>query len=310
MKQNIPFFSVVISVFNKAEFISDTLNSVFTQTFRDYEIIIVNDGSTDNSLEIINSFENPKITIIDQKNYGAANSRNNGIKQSCAKYVALLDGDDIWKESYLDEIYHAISTFPEHHVFACAIAHKFGNRIEKVRYANFLKKTQSYNYFRASSKHSILSSSSIVFDKGILEKTGYFDETIISGQDTDLWIRIGLYFEVIFIPKVLVYYVFDKSSLSNTSFDLKLKPRYDNYRNEEKPNTELSRFLNKNRYSLAIMSKINSDKKAFNFYNSEIDKGQLNLKEKILLASPKPVLDLLIWTRKIRGKKLYYKSLD
>ena len=237
-----PFFSVIISVYNKASHISATIASVLDQSFSEFEIIIINDGSTDESKDILDRIVDSRIQVIHQDNQGVSYARNKGISLAKSKYVALLDGDDLWEIDYLKRMYDTIQLYPEESVFTCAIAHKYEDSIVPVPYSfeqdsNILK----LNYFKASQKHSALSASSIVFKKDILHTTGEFNTNIRSGEDTDLWIRIGMHYSIVFICEILVHYVFDLKSLSNTNFNIEDKPPFDTYKEEESRNIFLKR---------------------------------------------------------------------
>jgi glycosyltransferase involved in cell wall biosynthesis len=305
-----PFFSVVISLFNKENHIRSTVESVLNQKYDNFELIIVNDGSTDKSLEIINTINDNRIRIITTENKGASKSRNTGINAAKAKYIALLDGDDLWDNHYLVNMYNAISSYNDISVFATALAQKYDKKIVPVAY-NFKQETlfKTHNYFKSSLKYSILSSSSIVFKKEIIENIGDFDSSIVSGQDTDMWIRIGLEYDIVFINEILAFYRYVPSSLSNTTFEASKKPTFSKYKALEKENTDLKKLLDINRYSLALMSKINNQNDAFNFYKSQLDIKNLNLLKRILINSPKWLLDILLWIKSLKKEKIYYKPL-
>ncbi|MCK8480121.1 glycosyltransferase family 2 protein [Psychroserpens algicola] len=305
------FFSVIISVYNKEQYIRDTLQSVLNQTCKDFEIIIVNDGSTDNSLSVLNQFDDARITIINQDNQGASQARNNGISRATGKFIALIDGDDLWDKTFLENIKTLIANHPEYSVFTTAIAHKYGDKISPVPYS--FKATANVSildYFKASERHTILSGSSTVFKKDILDVTGNFDTDIKSGQDTDLWIRIGLHYPIVFLNTVLVYYVQNQNSLSNTTTDLSNKSRFDNYKFEEKENVHLKKFLDNNRFSLALLAKLNKNKKAYKYYKSEMSKKNLSLKRRFLLIAPTWLTKQFLKLRKVKNTKTYYPILD
>ena len=118
------FFSVIIPLFNKEYFIRETLKSVLRQHFDDFEIIIINDGSTDNSLNVINEFKDPRIQIISQSNSGLSAARNHGIKLAKGTFLALLDADDEWDINYLKTIHDAIISYPKFNVFVLLILKK------------------------------------------------------------------------------------------------------------------------------------------------------------------------------------------
>ncbi len=304
-----PFISVIISVYNKEAYLEQTLNSVLKQTFTNFEVIIINDGSTDNSLKAIKQFKDSRIKIIDQDNHGASHARNQGLEIAKGDYIALLDGDDFWELSFLECIVKAIKLHINQNIFTSAIAHKYDNTIVPVSYSFEMDKgIQILDYFEASQDHSILSGSSVVFKKSILNITGTFDETIKSGQDTDLWIRFGLHFPVVFINKVMVYYVYNTSSLSNTTVNLKDKSKFDKYIEEEKCNLNLKRFLDRNRFSLAILSTLNKDKSSYLFYRNSLSLENLSFKRKVLINSPRWILKIVLKLKSLKGQKTYYQT--
>ena len=94
-------FTVVIPLYNKANYIEKAINSVLNQTFTEFEIIVVNDGSTDESLEKIGHFKDARLKIINQENAGVSTARNNGVKEAKYDYVAFLVADDWWDEHFL-----------------------------------------------------------------------------------------------------------------------------------------------------------------------------------------------------------------
>lgn len=301
------FFSIIISVYNKEKCIRNTIESVLNQTYNDFEIIIINDGSTDRSEEIISTIEDKRIRLITTKNQGASTARNTGIKEATSKYIALLDGDDSWQVEYLQHMYDAICKFPNFKIFTTGVSQNYRTKSVPVPYS--FKQQELYgihNYFKASQKNTVITSSSVVFKASIIEKTGLFDPSIITGEDTDLWIRFGIYYEVLFINKQLVYYNFNESSLSNTTYELSKKPKFDKYLTEEKENNDLKTFLDRNRYSLALLSKLQGDQKHFSYYTSHLDSKNLSFRKNFLLNSPKWLLQLFVKIKSLKGEKIYY----
>lgn len=115
------FFSVIIPLYNKEKYIEDTIKSVLNQTFKNFEIIVINDGSTDNSLKIVKNFSDQRIFIIDQRNLGLSTARNNGVKNAIFNYIAFLDADDLWMEDYLQTIFNLIQFNDSYEVFTTSI---------------------------------------------------------------------------------------------------------------------------------------------------------------------------------------------
>lgn len=126
--------SVVIPLYNKAHTIGRTLGTVMRQTFQDFEVVIVNDGSTDDGTNVIRkNFTDSRIRIIDQENAGVSMARNRGVDEAKGKWIAFLDGDDEWHPEYLNEMQKLIVKYPEAGLFLCAGL--YGNlRNNKISY--------------------------------------------------------------------------------------------------------------------------------------------------------------------------------
>jgi glycosyltransferase involved in cell wall biosynthesis len=300
-----PKFSVVIAVYNKEKFIGNTLQSVLNQTFTDFEIIIFNDGSTDTSEQIINSFTDPRISYHSQFNAGAAAARNAAIKKASAPYVALLDADDIWEANYLEEQNRLIAKYPNESVFACNSAIKDGKNSINETYSVSLegKEDVVVNFFEASYISSIINSSTTVLKKEVFETTGIYDTTIKSGEDTDLFIRIGLNYNIVFSPKILVTIIRNQESLSQTTLSVKNKPTFEAYNHLEVSNKPLKKFLDLNRYSMALLAKLGNEKEAFQKYYDKIELSNLNSKQRLLLKTPRPCLRTLLKIKSFLNKQ-------
>ena len=114
-------FSVIIPLFNKASYLEKAIRSVWSQTYRDFELIIVDDGSTDASLSVVESLCSElskndlktKFYIVSQKNSGVSTARNNGVKSAQYPYICFLDADDWWEPTFLEEMSHLICEFPQ-----------------------------------------------------------------------------------------------------------------------------------------------------------------------------------------------------
>lgn len=289
------YFSVVITVFNKEMFIQNTLNSVLNQTFTDFEIVIVNDGSTDTTETVILTNNDPRIRYFKKENEGAAAARNFGIKTASNDYICLLDGDDFWFPTYLEEMFQIIIKRQEANIFCCAVEAEYENKILPNNYTNISnKEVQLVNYFDTSLKNTILTSSSVIIRKDVFKKVGYFDTTIKSGQDTDFWVRIGLHYSIVFLNKILVRYTFDKKSLSRSKKDFGKSLNFEKFESEEKTNPQLKKFLDLNRYSLALKAKMQRNIIYYNKYSSAINYKNLSFKKRCILKVPAFILDKLI----------------
>jgi len=290
-----PFFSVIIPLFNKENFIENTLKSVLCQTFTDFEILIINDGSTDRSEEIVSQFNDPRIKYYTKENGGSSSARNYGIEKANANYITFLDADDYWYPNFLQEMFQNINCYPKNHVFSAAIEIETSTSIFPARYS--IPKSGNcviVNFFTASLKETVIWTSCAVFHKSVFDEIGHFDIKIKSGQDTDMWIRIGLSYPVLFSWKILARYVYDPNSLSKKTSSLYGKMNFSKFSELEKNNLDLKKFLDLNRFSLAIKCKLDQNNTLFENYYKAINLKQLSLKKRILLELPSFILKPLI----------------
>jgi len=294
-KLQMPFFSIVIPLYNKERFIGNTLESILKQRFTDFEILVVNDGSTDGSEKIVRNFNDSRINYFYQDNNGVSVARNFGIEKASANYICFLDADDFWHADFLEVMHHYILKFPEQKVFASAFEIETSKTVFNPEYS--IKKTGDFeivNYFEASTAESVIWTSAVVIEKSVFNKTGVFDPNVRISEDTDLWIRIGLQFPVLFIWKVLARYVYDEESVSRDSGYLFQSESFEKYAEEEKQHPALKKFMDLNRFSAAIKSRLIGDKLTFEKYYSEINRKNLKLKKRILLELPVFMLRILI----------------
>jgi len=193
-----PLFSVIITVYNKSDYIVDTINSVLNQRYSNFEIIVVDDGSDDNSLKLINALKDTRIKVHSKNNGGAASSRNYGMRLAKGTFIAFLDGDDLWHEDFLESIKAAIDKTQDQHVFATALAHKYNEKLKPSKYCFQTKKEiEILDFFSSSLNSSILTSSSVVMSKNLINTIGFFNEKLVTGEDLEYWIRIGLKYKIV-----------------------------------------------------------------------------------------------------------------
>jgi glycosyltransferase involved in cell wall biosynthesis len=143
-------FSVVIPLYNKSHTIGSTIASVLNQTFQDFEIVVVNDGSTDDGPQRARAIGDPRISVIDQPNQGVSAARNNAIRASTRPYIALLDGDDEWLPGFLESMRQAIAQFPAAGLFGCPSFHQdlaTGAR-DDATLGRYRGQTQQVDYFQ------------------------------------------------------------------------------------------------------------------------------------------------------------------
>ena len=208
--------SIVIPLYNKADKIQNTLKSVFEQTYKDYEIVIVDDGSTDNSASIVEGINDKRIRLIRQKNAGVSAARNKGIQEARREYIALLDGDDEWKPNYLGTQINLINHFPDCNVFVTG--YEFKDQNGKITYPiikklNIKKSGVLNNYFEiASCSTPIVCSINIVAEKTAFESIGGFPIGVRLGEDLITWAKLACKYKIAYDPTPLAVYNFPTQS--------------------------------------------------------------------------------------------------
>jgi glycosyltransferase involved in cell wall biosynthesis len=200
-------FSVVIPLYNKAHTIERTLKSVLVQNFTAFEIIIVDDGSIDNGVDIISAITNDsRIQIIEQVNQGVSVARNVGVANAKYEYIAFLDGDDEWEVNYLKTISDIIKKYPDGGMICCAtyykddITGKTGLRLAK-KYKN---KTTEIDFFE--NPHAFFQTSATVVAKHVFNKTNGFPVGMKKNEDFSLFFSIALLAKTVYCGTPLTYY--------------------------------------------------------------------------------------------------------
>lgn len=303
-----PFFSVIIPLYNKEKFVENTLQSVLDQTFTNYEIIIVNDCSTDSGVEKIAPYLTDSIRLIEHsKNKGLSASRNTGISNSKAKYVTFLDADDLWKPDYLTEIKSLIDKYPSAKLFATNYEEIYPENLILSPKNELIKLDNNQlieDYFKISLGQPLYCACSLCVDKSVFDSVGFYDEKITYSEDIDFNIRANLKFSLAYSKKALVsYIIFSENQLTNSSLKNKSIPNFDKYEEAAKQNNSLKRYLDFNRYILAKRYKIEKDKANFKKLFQKISLENINWKQRLLLQIPTPVLILTIKIKQSLVKK-------
>lgn len=208
--------SIVIPLYNKERSIITTLESVLAQTYADYEVIVVDDGSTDNSLRVvrerISELGTERVRVIHKENGGVSSARNRGIEEAQGEYIALLDGDDIWDKEYLAEQVKMIHEFPDAVMWGINFAETNNGQLVRKLETGLPNGYRGYveNYFEMKERISdLFCSSSVVIQREVFDKVGMFDERIKYAEDTDMWWRIIATHKVAFDDKYMVFYRYD-----------------------------------------------------------------------------------------------------
>lgn len=200
-------FSIVIPLYNKSHTIVNTIQTVLNQTFSEYEILIVNDGSNDNGVaKIQNRFSDERIRIINQHNQGVSSARNRGVEESKNELIAFLDGDDEWLPEYLSKMKESVSLFPEAGMYCCAGFLKYPDGSSGLRASKrYGDKIQLVNCF--DNPYFFFNSSATVVRKSVFKKTDGFPIGMKINEDLVLFCSLSLIAPVAYCPIPLSVYL-------------------------------------------------------------------------------------------------------
>lgn len=214
---SMPTVDIIIPAYNAAKYLSAAITSVLAQSYEDWRILLVNDGSTDATGEIAADFQEQlgdRILVITQRNAGLPAARNAAIRASSAEFLAILDADDVWLPCRLAESLKSFASRPQ-----AGLSYGLTTRIDEN---GSLLSTFAGNPRHAEGRIAPaiymrrveLPCPTVTFRRRCTEEVGLFDESMRATEDRDLWLRIALRYEVAFVPKVIAYYRTSPNSMS------------------------------------------------------------------------------------------------
>lgn len=216
MTRSEPLFSIIIPTYNRALKVARAIESVLSQTFTDYDIWVIDDGSIDQTAQHLKPYLD-RIHYLFQENGGVASARNLGVQQSSGRYVAFLDSDDRWYPHKLAIISAMIQTHPEIGLFysQCVVVDETGESL----WVNKSKAAYNNTYLALLMRDFITLSSAVV-RRDCLEYVGKFDTTMVPCEDWDLWLRIVIKYPIYLVPEILVLYEHsDQSKLTSNTLN-------------------------------------------------------------------------------------------
>lgn len=207
-----PLVSVVVPVYNGESTIEDTVKSVLNQTFLDFELIIINDGSADSTLDVIAKFKDSRVKIFTYTNSGLSASRNRGIDHALSEYISFLDADDLWTADKLEAQVNALREHPE-----AAVAYSWTDFIDErgnplgigIHYT-----ANGYVFPKLLEFFFIGSGSNALIRKQVFEEVGRFDETLTSAEDLDMFLRLASQYQFSAVPAPQILYRVTENSMS------------------------------------------------------------------------------------------------
>ena len=216
MSNTTPIFSVIVPLYNKEREVESTLRSVLAQTYQPLEIVVVDDGSTDRSAEIVESLGSPLIRLIRQSNAGECAARNRAMSEARGEWFALLDADDEWKPEFLEEVAAMIEEWPDCGIYSTAF--DIVSPTGRVRGNCPTQRGVVDNFWRESMTRYVTIPSATVLSRKAVEQLGGFPEGMKMGGDQWMWIKLASHYGVCFSPRALCDYSMVASNRSGAIY--------------------------------------------------------------------------------------------
>lgn len=288
------FFSIVTPLYNKENHIKKTLETAFEQTFTDFELIVIDDGSTDDSEKIVKTFTDPRLIYLKQANSGVSAARNAGIEASTGKIIAFLDADDEWKENHLQTLFELYNSNPSTGLLTSRYIIRIGNG--KLIFPSFKGISENYSgivndSFAASLTYRVAVTSAVAVPREVFFVTGTFNTGVTHPEDTELWIKIALKFPVAIANEHTMIYNFDlPESWSRQKMAGRKLMDFNQFNAEEKKNKSLKAFIDIYRVEYALKFRIEGDIKNSEKLLNDVSRGNIHYKTKLLFFVPPFIL--------------------
>ncbi|MFB2937270.1 glycosyltransferase [Aerosakkonemataceae cyanobacterium BLCC-F154] len=211
-----PLISVIIPVFNSEKTIQETIESVLNQSFTDFELIVINDGSQDASLKIISNIKDSRLKVFSYPNSGVSASRNRGISQATGEFISFLDSDDIWTSDKLETQLKALQVNHQ-----AGVAYSWTTYIDesgKFLYPGNQVSLTGNVYEQLLLQNFIESGSNVLIRREALNQVGGFDESLFGPEDWDLLIRLAAQYDFVVVPIPQILYRMSANSISSSIF--------------------------------------------------------------------------------------------
>lgn len=216
-----PAISVIIPAYNAEATIAETIGSVQKQTFTDLEIIVINDGSTDRTLEVLQKIPDPRLKVFSYKNSGVSVSRNRGISQATGEYIAFLDSDDLWTPDKLESQLTALQYNPK-----AGVAYSWTYFMFEDEKLSFVENSHCFEgnvYPGLLLTNFLHNGSNPLIRKEAVESVGLFDPAIKSVEDWDYYIRLAKKWDFVLVPKPQILY---RQHLSSISYNIEVMQQH------------------------------------------------------------------------------------
>ena len=216
-----PKVSIIIPTYNRSSLVKETVYSVLKQTLQDFEVLVIDDGSTDNTGQVVADIKDNRIKYFHKNNGGVSSARNLGLKNAQGQFICFLDSDDLWPNNFLQTMTANLQNNPQYGAAYCMRTLLFQDGSKKSSYQKeFFSSGQiTEKLFRKT----FIQTSAICFRKKILEGI-FFDESLTNGEDVDAWLRVSTRTKFLFVPDIQIIYRQQTASLDSPPFH----PKYCN----------------------------------------------------------------------------------
>ncbi|HEY9676170.1 MAG TPA: glycosyltransferase [Waterburya sp.] len=207
-----PTISVIVPAYNAERTVLETITSVLNQTFSDFELIVINDGSTDRTIELLNTVNDPRLKVFSYPNGGLSAARNRGISQASGEFIAFLDADDLWSADKLELQLAALQQNPE-----AGVAYSWNYCMDEQGesfYADPPIFATDQVYAQLLMDNFIVNGSNCLIRRQAVESVGEFDKEVAGSADWDYWLRLALHWPFVVVPKHQVFYRISSGSMS------------------------------------------------------------------------------------------------
>ena len=210
-----PQVSIIIPAYNRSEFLTQAVRSVLSQTMTDFEVLVVDDGSTDDSRAVIENIHDVRLRYFYKQNGGVSSARNFGLARTVGEYVCFLDSDDFWPSGYLEIMLRKMRENPDYEAAYCMRTLLFpdGTKVRSYQKEYFMSGRLTENLF----KKSFIQTSTLCFKRTVLQGL-FFDESLNNAEDADMWLKVSTRTKFLFVPDIQIIYREGFSSSSSQEF--------------------------------------------------------------------------------------------
>ena len=209
---NAQIISVIIPVYNGEKTIRETIESVLNQTLSKFELIVINDGSQDSTLDIVTSIQDPRLKVFSYSNAGVSASRNNGLSHARSEFISFLDADDLWTPDKLEAQLKALSENPQ-----AAVAYSWTDHIDEFGQVLSPASHVTLNgdiYANLLTGNFLANGSNVLIRRQALIEVGGFDQSLAFGEDWDMWLRLAARYHFVAVPFPQILYRISTDSAS------------------------------------------------------------------------------------------------